>query len=168
MTRVIGFGNCDAASALMLMRGQGFTAMVLSNPWTYADESGADESGGAPPAPAELRAHYAQRLKSPAALLRVLKGGVNLRQLFGSLRSAAAPAAQIAPSTLTQEMAAGLAQFKGPVAILLATRDRTARAFADAWPTDDARIRKCKDATHSYVELHAREWLEAQVLRMLG
>jgi hypothetical protein len=159
MTRVIGFGNCDAASALMLMRGKGLTAMILSNPWTYAEDN-------APAAPAELRSHYARRLKDPAALLRVLKGGVNLRSLLGSLRSAAAPAPP--PSSLVQELSAGLAQFNGPVAILLAARDRTARAFADNWPTDDARIRKCRDATHSYVEPRAREWLEAQVLRMLG
>ncbi|MEO5597623.1 MAG: hydrolase 1, exosortase A system-associated [Novosphingobium sp.] len=159
LTRVIAFGNCDAASALMLMRGKGFTAMVLSNPWTFSDDA-------APAPPAELRSHYARRLKSPAALMRLLKGGVNLRKLFGSLRSAAAPAPP--PSSLTQEMVAGLGHFNGPVAILLATRDRTARAFGDAWPTDDARIRKCKDATHSYVEPHARDWLAAQVLRMLG
>ncbi|MEP7221863.1 MAG: hydrolase 1, exosortase A system-associated [Novosphingobium sp.] len=166
LTRVIAFGNCDAASALMLVRGQGFTAMVLSNPWTYDDTIAGAEGEPAPAVPSDIRAHYAQRLKDPAALLRVLKGGVNWRKLLGSLRAAAASAPQ--PSSLAQEMAEGLGHYNGPVAILLATRDRTARAFADAWPTGDARIRKCKDASHSYVEPQEREWLTAQVLRMLG
>jgi pimeloyl-ACP methyl ester carboxylesterase len=38
--RVIAFGNCDAASALMLMGGAGCNGLVLSNPWTI--EEGAD------------------------------------------------------------------------------------------------------------------------------
>ncbi|HBQ53175.1 MAG TPA: hydrolase 1, exosortase A system-associated, partial [Erythrobacter sp.] len=36
--RVVAFGNCDAASALMLAGGAECDALVLSNPWTI-DES---------------------------------------------------------------------------------------------------------------------------------
>ena len=38
LQRVVAFGNCDAASALMLSSGAGFDAMVLANPWTFEPE----------------------------------------------------------------------------------------------------------------------------------
>lgn len=158
LERVIGLGNCDAASALMLTRGAGLDGLVLSNPWTI-------ESDEAPPPPAAVRSHYRRRLSDPAALLRLLSGRVSLRQLAGSLRDGLRPASP--PTTLAQEMAAGLSGFTGPIAILLAERDRTAQVFRSAWSKTDERIRVCTNATHSYVEPHAREWLAEQVLAML-
>ena len=35
MDSVVAFGNCDAASALMLSGGEGCDALILSNPWTF-------------------------------------------------------------------------------------------------------------------------------------
>ena len=64
-------------------------------------------------------------------------------------------------------MAAGIADFAGPIVFLVADRDRTAQAFLAAWPKADARVRTCLNATHSYVEPHAREWLVEQVLQVL-
>jgi pimeloyl-ACP methyl ester carboxylesterase len=54
VSRIVAFGNCDAASALMLSGGEGFDGLVLSNPWTYEEERAA-----APPPPAAIRARYA-------------------------------------------------------------------------------------------------------------
>ena len=48
--RVVGFGNCDAASALMLAGGGGCDALVLSNPWTIKDAEEDGESDATPPA----------------------------------------------------------------------------------------------------------------------
>jgi exosortase A-associated hydrolase 1 len=155
---VIGFGNCDAASALMLAEGSGLDGLLLSNPWTI-------EQDDAPPPPEAVRDHYRRRLADPAALKRLLSGKVPLPALFASLRDAVRPAPP--PTTLAQEMAAGIAGFTGPIAFLLAERDRTAQAFLAAWPKGDRRIRRCPDATHSYVEPQAREWLADQVLEML-
>ena len=64
-------------------------------------------------------------------------------------------------------MAAGLAEFGGPVRILLATADRTAQMFEAAWDRDDPRIHRCHGAGHAYVEPAHRAWLEAQLLEML-
>lgn len=158
LTRVIGLGNCDAASALMLARGAGLDGLVLSNPWTI-------ESDDAPPPPEAIRGHYGRRLRDPAALKRLIGGQVSLRKLVASLRVALRPAPP--PSSLAQDMAAGIADFTGPVAILLAERDRTAQAFRSAWSASDPRIRICANATHSYVEAQARDWLAEQVLAML-
>ena len=104
LTRVVAIGNCDAASALMLGGGVGCDALVLSNPWTIEDEEAA-------PPPEALRGHYARRLTDPAAILRLLRGGVNLRGLLGSLIGALRPAPP--PTGLAQDMADGLAQFSG-------------------------------------------------------
>ena len=158
LTRIVGWGNCDGASALMLMGGAGFDGLVLSNPWTI-------EQDDAAPPPAALRAHYAQRLKDPRALLRLLGGKVGPRALIASLIGALRPAPP--PSSLAQDMAKGLAGFDGKAAILLAARDRTAQAFAAAWDKSDPRVSTCPDATHSFVEPQARVWLEARLLEAL-
>lgn len=158
LLRIIGFGNCDAASALMLANGEGLDGLLLSNPWTIEEED-------APPPPQALRDHYRRRLADPAALKRLLRGEVSLRQLAGSLRDALRPAPT--PTTLAQDMAAGIARFAGPIAFLAAERDRTAQAFLAAWDRADPRLRRCPDATHSYVEPSAQDWLADQVLAML-
>lgn len=158
LIRVVGFGNCDAASALMLARGAGLDGLVLSNPWTI-------ENDDAPPPPAALRGHYLRRLGDPAARRRLLGGEVSLGKLVRSLRDALRPAP--APTSLAQEMAAGIADFAGFVTILLAERDRTAQAFEAAWSKGDERIRRCANATHGYVEPQARTWLAEQVLEVL-
>lgn len=156
--RVVAFGNCDAASALMLTQGAGFEALILSNPWTFEDQE-------APPPPAALREHYRQRLLSPVALKRLVTGQVSPRKLLGSLVAAFRPAPR--PSSLAQEMATGLRTFAGPVAILIAERDRTAQAFLVGWDASDPRLRRCAQASHSYVEPEAFGWLEEQVLAVL-
>lgn len=161
LTRVVAFGNCDAASALMLAQGKGCDGLVLSNPWTI--ENDGDEA--APP-PAAVRAHYAGRLRDRGALLRLLTGKVSLKGLVRSLVQALRPAPP--PSTLAQEVAAGLARFRGEVTILLATRDRTAQVFEASWDKADPRLQRCEGASHSYVEPHAREWLEQRLLAALG
>lgn len=158
LTRVIGFGNCDGASALMLAKGAGLDALALSNPWTI-------ESEDAPPPPEAIRDHYKRRLADPAALLRLLTGKVSPGRLIASLRDALRKPPP--PSTLAQDMAAGIASFTGPIRFLVAERDRTAQAFLAAWDKADTRIRRCPEATHSYVESSARDWLAAQLIEML-
>jgi exosortase A-associated hydrolase 1 len=158
LSRVVGMGNCDAASALMLSGGAGLDALLLCNPWTIEDDS-------APPPPAAVRDHYRRRLTDPAAIRRLLTGGVSLRKLAAGLFKAAAPAAP--PSGLASAMADGISGFTGPVCFLLAGRDRTAQAFLSYWNSGDARLRQCPNATHSFVEPESQDWLVDQALGML-
>lgn len=160
MSRIVAFGNCDAASALMLTQGGGADALLLSNPWTFED----DATEEAPPE--AVRAHYSQRLRDPAAIKRLLTGKVSLRSLVGSLIAALRPAPP--PGGLVQDMAAGLDRFSGEARFLVAERDRTGQAFLSAWDKADKRIRRCPGATHAFVEPDARDWLAAQVSEMLG
>ena len=160
LRRVVAFGNCDAASALMLAGGElGLDALVLANPWVI--ETG-DE---AVQAPAAIRQRYAQKLTDSSEWQRLLRGGVNLRKLASGLRRASGPAPR---SSLAETMQAGLEAFAGPVTILLATRDRTAQLFETAWPANDARVRRIDSASHSFSDEAAREWLLTQVLAALG
>lgn len=161
LERVVAFGNCDAASALMLTGGEGFDGLVLSNPWTYADDQAA-----APPPPAAIRARYAQRLRSPRRLLQLLTGRVNFRELTRSLRLAVSRSSK--PNDLADAMGAGLKRFAGPVRILVAERDRTGQAFLAGWDAHDQRLCRCAGADHAYSDDASREWLLAQLLAALA
>lgn len=159
VTRVVAFGNCDAASALMLAEGPGCDGLVLANPWTFDSDS-----HDAPP-PAAIRARYMAKLKNPRELLRLLTGKVSLTKLVGGL---AQSAKRSAPTNLAGEIEQGLARFPGPVRILIAERDRTGQAFLAGWQARDARIQRCEGANHAFAEAHAREWLLAQLLAALS
>jgi exosortase A-associated hydrolase 1 len=161
LSRVFAFGNCDAASALMLTNGAGCDGLVLSNPWTIDDAS----ADNATPPPEAIRARYSEKLKNPREIGRLLAGGVNLRKLARGLMQSlnAAPPS----SSLAGDMRNGLAGFAGEVRILLATADRTAQLFEAAWDKSDPRIRRCKGAGHAYVEPAHRDWLEREIIEVL-
>ena len=159
LARVVGFGNCDAASALMLGAGAGCDALVLANPWTIEHDDGA-------PPPAAIRARYADKLRDPKELVRLATGKVSLRKLAGGLKRAVRPAPP--PTTLAQEMRTGLDAFDGPVSLLIAERDRTGQAFLAAWADDDERLKRCPGASHAFVEPASREWLFEQIVSALS
>lgn len=159
--RVVGFGNCDAASALALFHAQaGVDAVVLSNPWI----GGSDDSL---PQAAAIRARYAQRLRDPGEWLRLLRGGVDLRKLArGLMKVARTPE----DAGLLDQMAMALRASRVPVTILLAAQDNTAIAFADAWSKLPGRldvpIEMRNSASHSYAAAGDFEWLRDHLLRV--
>ncbi|PKP62417.1 MAG: hydrolase 1, exosortase A system-associated, partial [Alphaproteobacteria bacterium HGW-Alphaproteobacteria-9] len=108
---------------------------------------------------------YLEKLKNPREIARLLGGGVDLRKLARGLTRSLRPAPP--PSTLAEEMRAGLAGFAGDVRILLATADRTAQVFESAWNPSDPRIRRCDGAGHAYVEPEHSDWLKAEILSAL-
>jgi exosortase A-associated hydrolase 1 len=159
LERIIGFGNCDAASALMLGGGTGLDGLILANPWTF-------DQADSPPPPAAIRARYAEKLANPRELWRLVSGKVSIGKLLRGIGQTLRPAPP--PSNLATQMAQGLARFSGPIAILLAGRDRTAQAFAAGWPADDPRLRHCPGASHGFVEPEAAQWLLDQICSVLG
>ena len=161
--RVFAFGNCDAASALMLMKGAGFDGLILSNPWTFEDED--DDSAEPKHSSEAIRSRYLQKLKNPREIMRLLRGGVNLRKLAKGLGGAIRSSNE--PSTLAEDMRRSLEEFDGSVHFLIAGADRTAQGFEAAWDKSDPRIERCEGAGHSYVEPEHRAWLEAQILAAL-
>ena len=169
LKHIVAYGNCDAASALMLAQGPGCDALVLANPWTLEPEAEREHSAEAEPqprmTPRAIRAHYLRRLTNPAALLRLVSGRIQMRQMAGSLVAAVQPA--LPAGTLVRDMAAGLAQFKGAATLLIAEHDRTAQVFLSHWDANDRRLRICPKAGHSFIEPQARIWLLGQLLGAL-
>ena len=169
LRKIVAFGNCDAASALMLAKGLGCDALVLANPWTFEPEPEAEPAPAEPEAspmpPGALRNYYWRRLANPAALKRLLSGKVKVSKMASSLVDALKPAPP--PSSLAQAMAEGLGSFAGPATILLAENDRTAQAFKAVWNKADPRLRMCPKAGHSFVEPQSRVWLQGQILGAL-
>ena len=158
LRRVVAFGNCDAASALMLFGGDlAIDALVLANPWTVEGEDDGVQ------APAALRRRYTAKLADPAEWKRLLRGAIDLRKLARGLRRAAAPAPA---SVLAEQMRDGLAPFDGPVTILLAERDRTAQLFLAAWG-EDPRIARLASASHSFAG-ESQNWLFERICDALG
>ncbi|HSG53868.1 MAG TPA: hydrolase 1, exosortase A system-associated [Paracoccaceae bacterium] len=156
--RIVGYGNCDAASSLMLAQGAGLGALALANPWTF------DAADEAPP-PEAVRRRYVEKLKNPRELLRLVSGGVSFRKLAGGVVRALSPSPP--PSTLLGDMQAGLANFAGPVRYLLAERDRTAQAFMVAYPQSMGHWQVCPDGDHAFSSDQASEWLFNVLLDIL-
>ncbi|WP_374942815.1 hydrolase 1, exosortase A system-associated [Sphingomonas sp.] len=132
IARAIGFGNCDAATALAL-GGDELDSLVLANPW-LGDED-------ATPPPVAMRAYYARRLLDPSAWRTIFSRGLSfkvsdLRNMLGRPREQ--PLARQITDALRQR----------PVTIVLASGDRTAQVFAAAVPVPGA-IR-IDTASHSF------------------
>ncbi|HWV61502.1 MAG TPA: hydrolase 1, exosortase A system-associated, partial [Sphingopyxis sp.] len=175
VTRVVAFGNCDAASALLLHQPLALGALILANPWTYEGpgEDGGDEPA-LPPASA-IRARYLSRLRDPKSLLRLLRGEIDFRKLvrgLSALKQAPRPAAA---DSLAHSLESALAELSCPVTILLATGDRTAQAFAESCGPALAgsgkepgaiRVERLASASHSFAGEDG-DWLAARVLAAL-
>jgi exosortase A-associated hydrolase 1 len=143
LRHVIGFGNCDAASALALGgRACGFEAVLLANPWLR------EETDALPPA-AAIRARYAQRLRDPAEWRRLLTGGVDLGKLAGGL--AKLGRGRGASDPLADRVLAGIDAWGDAARIVLAESDATAIAFAEAAEGRNYAIERVATASHSFV-----------------
>ena len=159
LQRIVGFGICDAASALLLAKGGGCDALVLANPWTIEEED-------ALPPPAALRSRYLAKLRNPKEILRLVSGKVSFRNLLRGVSAAIRPDA--APTPLATEIHTQIASFEGPLRILLAGRDRTAQLFEAGWNSKDSRIARCPGASHAFAERESEDWLLEQLLTALN
>jgi exosortase A-associated hydrolase 1 len=168
VTRIIAFGNCDAATALAFFHVQiGIDALLLANPWVI------ERSDDLPPA-AAIRSHYAQKLRDPREWLRLLRGGVNIAKLFKGLVKVSRKQSEV-PDGIAARLAQAFAATQAPVTILLAKGDNTAIAFADAYrgPTFDPvrgriRVEQLDTASHSFASAAEKDWLFEKVLAALG
>lgn len=167
LERIVAFGNCDAATALLLHRPDGVMALTLSNIWAI-------EATDDLPPPAAIKARYLERLKDPKAWLRLMTGAIDLKKLASGLSKLARPAP---PSTLTARLAEVMARGKLPAKILLARSDVTAIAFADAWRGEAFatarqsglyRITMLDSASHSFATDADYAVLKSALLESLG
>lgn len=165
LTRIIAFGNCDAATALVLHRPAGLAGMLLSNIWVV------DAGDDAMPPPAAIKAHYLARLKDPKAWKALFSGAINVRKLVQGLRKVSRGSA---PTGLAERVAQSFAAGLPPVRILLCERDGTAIAFADAWKRDmfaaaraSIAVTHLDSASHSFASEADHQALLTALLEML-
>ncbi|RYY32710.1 MAG: hydrolase 1, exosortase A system-associated, partial [Sphingomonadales bacterium] len=167
VTRIVAYGNCDAATALAFFHAQAkVDALLLANPWSI------ESTDDLPPA-AAIRSHYAQRLKDPKEWLRLIRGGVNIAKVIKGLSKASKKQSQ-APQSLAARLGAALASGP-PTTILLANGDNTAIAFADAFKGaafEAARARVQLETldsdSHSFASIEDKNWLFERVLAALA
>ncbi len=179
LTRLIAFGNCDAASALCLFHAGQFDALILANPWIFDPAvdpavepvSGASEAAATPSA-AAIRARYWARIKNPRSIIDLLTGKIDLAKLLRGLTKAAVK--EDTP-LLARRMGGALAGTTVPVHIILAARDGTALAFKAAWNDaafDAARGRvtlsSIDSASHSFAGGDAQSQLFAKIAAILS
>ena len=161
MTRVVGFGNCDAATTLALFgRDAGIATVVLANPWVvHHDDT-------LPPA-AAIRARYAQRLRDPAIWWRAMTGGIDIGKAIRGLRKIAAKPSE--PQTLADEVIAAIRDWADEARIILAKGDATAITFADAARHRrlDTRTTVIETDSHSFARASDAAALEAAILAAL-
>lgn len=166
VSRIVAFGNCDAAAALVLFHATaGIDRLILANPWSL------DAVAETPPA-AAIRSRYAQRLISPAQWLRLIRGGVDLAKLAQGLGAAIPRSRPL--GTLATRLAKSLGTAV-PTTIVLAMGDNTAAAFLSAWRHRMFRPVRAKVAllqhassSHSFAPAADAEWLRRRVLDALA
>lgn len=158
--RLLGFGNCDAASALLLHHSHAFDRLLLANPWLI------EENDDLPPA-AAIRARYVSRLRDPAAWRALIGGRLNLLNIFRGLQKLSRPRSQ-QDSSLEARIFERLAAHSD-VRIILADQDATAIAFADAAARRGygKPIEKVPTASHSFAQVADQAALTAAVLAAL-
>jgi exosortase A-associated hydrolase 1 len=163
ITRIVAFGNCDAATALAFHHaGAGVDALVLTNPWVI------EATDDMPPA-AAIRARYAERLRDPKEWLRLLRGGVDITKLINGLIKASRNESQ-QRDALPTRMAVALAEAQVPAKVLLASGDNTAIAFREVWQSAAFAAARAKigvaelnSASHSFASVADKDWLFEQV-----
>jgi hypothetical protein len=121
LERVVGFGLCDGATALIL-HGQrlGLDALILANPWFVETDENA-------PSPLAIRHHYREQLTSREGWRRLLTGRVSIGKTMRGLARIATPSDS---SALAEEVAEALE--KAPPATLILSRSDATGATAEA------------------------------------
>ncbi len=149
LTKIVAFGNCDAATALVLHQVD-IDGLVLANPWVIKP------TGDLPPT-AAIKDRYTRRLRDPAAWKALVTGKLNIRSAIKGLKRIFGNQPDV--TALASRVGDLLANDKKPTTLLLATGDNTAIAFADVWTSkafEKARMRgnvnviKIDSPSHSF------------------
>lgn len=139
LTRIIGLGLCDGATALALF-GSGLDGLILINPWLV-------EADANDPPPAAIKRHYRQRLLSLEGWRKLLTGSISYRKLLGGLSKIVTAA----PSSLAGDVAAALRN--GPPSVLVLARGDATAIAAEAECRSD-RLRELMGAP-IYIETNS-------------
>lgn len=139
VTRLVIFGLCDAASAVLMSVGrlEGVVGLILANPWVRRAESHNA---------AVVRHYYAERLASRDFWRKLLSGRVSLLRSLGEAasrllamtRTRLVKTSANAHGDFVDRMLSGWQKFEGHCLVILSERDLTAREFEDLYRADPA------------------------------
>ena len=120
-----------------------------------------------PPA-AAIRSRYAQKLKNPREVWRLVSGGVNISKLAKGLARVAAVPSE--PSAFSLRLATALEQWQDRATILLASGDATAIAYRDAMARSGLSVPTFTRDTpsHSFARDGDALWLEEQIVAAMA
>ncbi len=173
ITRLVAFGNCDAATALGLFHAElEIDRLVLANPWII--ETPTSDDAPTTPSAAAIRARYWARLKNPRSVIDLLTGKINLVKLAGGIAKAAA---KNAPSSLAARLADSVLACPTNIRFLIASRDTTALAFQGVWKGStfqqirhrpNFQLRSFDTASHSFSDTPSRDWLYREIADALA
>lgn len=167
--RVVLWGLCDAASALLLYwRASGderLGGLIMLNPWVLSDQALARS---------QLKHHFRKRLLEADFWRRLVRGQVsfteNLQVLLTARRGGEEGPQQ---ESYRSDMAAALASFPGPVLLVLSGRDPTAQGFVDyaeemGWrgllERPGVTVHSMPDADHTFTSAELRAAVEGVTL----
>jgi exosortase A-associated hydrolase 1 len=160
------YGNCDAATALLLSLNMHDEPLILSNIWL-------GNAADARPSARQIRRNLIRKLGNAAEWRRLWTGQIQVRPLWQSL----APLwTRAAPAPIAHRIAAALSSVRRPVHILLSTGDRTALAFLEAWHSDafrqargnpHIRITHIATDSHSFTDAAGYAQLHDQLCALL-
>ena len=156
VSRLVGFGNCDAGSTLALFgRSAGIDRIIVANPWVV------QPIDDLPPA-AAIRARYHSALRDPATWGRALKGKVSVTKLLRGLKRVVTAKTEERASLATNVLTA-LDGWHDDAAIVLANGDATAIAFAARY-RGSAKVKRFDTASHSFAGAENAEALHAAIV----
>lgn len=160
---LLAYGNCDAATGLVLHSTAPFSALVLSNPWLFDTQDGRQL-----PSPAAVRERYKSKLRQPSEWRRIFTGGVSFRKLRAGLLHALRP---VESSSNAARFRQSLTDCAKPTCILLADKDRTAQhclaQLGDMPKGSSIALETCSGADHAFSAPEHQLWLEERLLRAL-
>ncbi|WP_339690305.1 hydrolase 1, exosortase A system-associated [uncultured Parasphingorhabdus sp.] len=173
VSKIIAFGNCDAATALALFGPDaGIDGYVLANPWVI-ETSDKRDSEKSLPSSAAIRSRYWDRIKNPRTIIDLLSGKIDFRKLLKGLMQASKVEEN---SALSIRLRNALSRLDRDSQILLAKRDTTARAFLATWNSPDfatlrastgITLETLDSASHSFADQAAKDWLAGKLIEAL-
>ncbi|MDD5297598.1 MAG: hydrolase 1, exosortase A system-associated [Rhodocyclaceae bacterium] len=176
--RVVLWGLCDAASAIMIYcsshREPALSGLILLNPWVRSEATYAK---------AQVKHYYVQRLFQMDFWKKVVYGKFqileSLKGVLGALRQARSVAGGTeTAATFQARMAQGFAAYPGAILLILSGRDLTAREFVEyartsgMWTQMNKRERLRQlglpESDHTFSSAEWRDEVEDATLSFLG
>ena len=178
--QINAFGNCDAASALLLNHNKlDINSLILANPWTYANndnsqETSVEDDKASAPSAAVIRSRYWARIKNPRSIIDLFSGKIDLKKLAKGLMSASKKEEL---SDLAQQLNLILSDIQIPANILIADKDSTAMAFMGAYNSKtfgkvrnnpNVEVLALNSASHSFADAESKSWFYEKLSSLLS